>query len=196
MTRKLFALATTLSLSLLTAPALADWQLVAQESHLSFASIKAGDVGEVHHFKGLDGAVKDDGSVSVEIDLASVETLIDIRNERMQKMLFNVADFPLATIAGKVDLQQLEALAPGESAQTDVSMNLKLVGESNEIDAPLMITRLSGKRVMVQPVALVMLDAADYDLLAGVEKLREIAGLDSISTAVPVSFTFVFEDGS
>ena len=195
MIQKLSASAAFLALALHAAPALADWQLVEGDSRLSFASIKGGDIGEVHHFKKLSGAVKDDGTVSVDINLASVETLIDIRNERMQKMLFNVADFPLATVSAKVDMAQLQALVPGESAMADVEATLSLVGESNTIDAPLMVTRLSADKVMVQPVNLVMLDAAEYDLINGVEKLREIAGLDSISTAVPVTFAFVFQNG-
>jgi hypothetical protein len=35
-------------------------------------------------------------------------------------------------------------------------------------------------------------DAAKFGLSDGVEKLREIAGLDSISHAVPVSFVMTF----
>ena len=39
----------------------------------------------------------------------------------------------------------------------------------------------------------VLLRAADFDLVAGLEKLRGIAGLDSISTAVPVTVRLVWQ---
>jgi hypothetical protein len=39
----------------------------------------------------------------------------------------------------------------------------------------------------------VIVNAANLGLADGLEKLREIAGLPSISKAVPVSFVLVFE---
>ena len=38
----------------------------------------------------------------------------------------------------------------------------------------------------------VLISAADFGLESGVEALREVAGLNVISTAVPVSFQLVF----
>ena len=37
------------------------------------------------------------------------------------------------------------------------------------------------------------LNAADFDIGAGIEKLMDVAKLPSISTAVPVSFNLVFK---
>jgi len=36
-------------------------------------------------------------------------------------------------------------------------------------------------------------NASQVGLLAGIEKLRELAGLPSISPAVPVTFSLIFE---
>ena len=38
----------------------------------------------------------------------------------------------------------------------------------------------------------IIVNAADFELGAGIAKLQELAGLDSISTAVPVSARLVF----
>jgi len=46
--------------------------------------------------------------------------------------------------------------------------------------------------VMVASTKPLIVDAAKFGMTEGVEKLREIAGLQSISNAVPVSFVMTF----
>ena len=70
----------------LASSAAAHWELDNNSSTLSFVTVKADHVGEVHTFDQLSGDINDDGSVQITIELASVNTLIDIRNERMQNM--------------------------------------------------------------------------------------------------------------
>lgn len=171
----------------------ATWTLDDTMSFLSFASIKAYDIGEVHTFGDLSGTVAEDGAVEVAIDLGSVNTGIDIRNERMREVLFNVGQFPVARIAATVPLNNLEEMAVGDSAVRDVTARLSMGGETNDLSTPLMITRLGEGRVMVQPLQLLMVQADDYALGEGVRKLREIAGLEHISHAVPATFTLFFD---
>ncbi|MQX35642.1 YceI family protein [Roseospira navarrensis] len=170
----------------------ATWTLDGATSFLSFASIKAQDIGEVHSFGDLSGSVGEDGSAEVAIDLASVSTGIDLRNERMREMLFNVAQFPVATISANVPLDSLMEMPVGDSAVRDVTAQLTLAGESNDLAMPMMVTRLGEGRVMVQPLQLLMVQADDYALGEGIRKLREVAGLEHISHAVPATFTLVF----
>ena len=59
-----------------------DWTLDGEASKLAFGSVKKDAVGESHHFSGLSGGVAD-GIATISVDLASLETWIDIRNERM-----------------------------------------------------------------------------------------------------------------
>jgi len=171
----------------------ATWTLDNAASFLSFASIKAEDIGEVHSFGSLSGSVTEDGTTTVTIDLASVSTGIDLRNERMREMLFHTAQFPVATVTATVPLDSLDGLAVGDSAVRDVTAQLSLAGESNDLPTPLMITRLSEGRVMVQPLRLLMVRADDYALGEGIDALRDMAGLGHISHAVPATFTLVFE---
>ena len=78
--------------ALLLSPATwADWTLDNAGSRLSFVSIKATNVAEVHTFDALSGSVGGDGHARVVIQLASVNTLIPIRDERMREMLFQTA---------------------------------------------------------------------------------------------------------
>ena len=89
---------------LLTNAAQAQWSLDNDSSTLSFVTVKADHVGEVHTIDHLTGTIEDDGAVEITIELASVNTMIDIRNERMQAMLFETNLFPESTIAGSIDL--------------------------------------------------------------------------------------------
>ena len=75
-------------LLLFSSPAFSDWNLVTEESKLNFISIKASNIAEIHSFKKISGSVKENGEAQLTINLASLETLIPIRNERMGKLLF------------------------------------------------------------------------------------------------------------
>ena len=95
------------------------WSVSADESKIAFASIKKDKVGEVHHFKTISGGVSADGAAKIEIDLASVETWIDIRNERMGEHVFN--GMGPATLTANVDMAALEALPVGGTTSDEVS---------------------------------------------------------------------------
>ena len=96
----------------------AHWVLVKQDSRLDFASIKKGNLGEVHHFEALKGGVDENGKVNVTIDLSSVQTYVDIRNERLKEFLFETAKFPVATITTIIEPDQFESLGIGQKAAT------------------------------------------------------------------------------
>lgn len=173
------------------------WTLDAESSSLSFASIKKGDVGEVHHFTKLAGSISNDGAATVSIDLASVETWADIRNERMRDFLFEVAKFPQATVTVTFDAaaqQTLKGLKPGAVTTVAAPLMLALHGQTQKIDAELTVARLSATRVLVTPREFVMLDARKFGLEDGLKKLMELAQLPSISAAVPVTFALVFTE--
>ena len=81
----------TSTLLILAAPlSFAEWTL-SPDSSVKFLSTKNTNITEVHEFTQVSGSVSDQGSAKIAIDLSSVETGIEIRNERMQSMLFNVS---------------------------------------------------------------------------------------------------------
>ncbi len=171
------------------------WDLNGELSSLSFASVKAGNVGEVHRFRSLSGSVNDDGAVSVAIDLASVDTLIPIRDERMRELLFEVVQFPSASVTASVSVADVLGAPLGSVVPAAVEGVLRLRDSELPLTMQLSIARLTEDRIVVSSAQPVMLNAASLGLVAGIEKLREIAGLPSISNAVPVSFVLVFDRG-
>ena len=184
---------TLLLLLLLTASqAFAGWTLDNTGSRLSFVTVKAQNVAEVHSFTQLSGEVNSTGIATVIIQLASVDTLIEVRDERMREVLFQTDVFPAATVSTGIDLAELNTLAAGTSSVVPVELMLSLGGLEFPLTAELLVTRLATDRMLISTFKPIIVNAANVALAEGVEKLREIAGLPSISNAVPVTFVLQF----
>ena len=192
---KLTKLAKTLSLIALFAStsALAGWQLDNDASQVYFISIKKSAIGEIHHFTSVSGMLSDSGEANLDIDLASVETNIGIRNERMQKMLFETNLFPKASIKGKFDANRIRKLRAGDHFTVQQQASLELHGEKQMINTQIRVVKLTSQRVLVSTIKPIILNVGDYKLYQGVEKLKEVAGLPSIASAVPITFSLVFK---
>ena len=190
---KIVSLLITASL-LAAGPCFAAWTLDNETSQVSFVSVKAGDAGEVHRFRQISGALSADGNASVTIQLASVDTLIPLRDERMREMLFQTNLFPTASLSANVDMDALNEIAPGESMDMTANLKLDLHGQQIELPAEMIVARLGDRSLMVSSRKPVIVNAASVDLVDGIEALREVANLPSISKAVPVSFVLTFEE--
>jgi hypothetical protein len=186
-----FNLLAALLTLLASAQAAAQWTLSADDSSLSFISVKAEHIAEVHSFARLSGEIDSGGEAVVSIDLTSVQTGIDIRNERMQSMLFNTDMYPRAQVSAEVDAAALSSMAVGESAVLEVPLAINLHGEVLTLSAPLRVSHVQGG-LRVDTLAPIIVKADAFALVDGIESLREIAGLPSISRSVPVSFSLLF----
>lgn len=173
------------------APA-SDWSVNTEASMLSFVSTKLGDIDEEHEVPGLSGAISADGAFRIEIALDTHESFIDIRNERMAEHLFRTAQYPVATATGQLEMRQFMNLANGTSHTVSLPFQLDMVGQSIALRAEVEVTRVSEGLVRVSTVEPITVEAADLGLVDGINTLRELAGLDSINTDVPVSFTLEF----
>ena len=170
----------------------AQWSLDNEASTLSFVTVKVEHVAEVHTFDRLNGSISTNGAVNIEIELASVNTLVPIRNERMQSMLFETNLFPTATIAGNVDITTFVGMSPGDYEKVALTFDLALRNQSKTYTTEVMVTRIDSG-LMVSTIKPIVVTADSFDLLSGVEALREVAGLPSISRATPVSFQLILE---
>ena len=90
-------------------------ELVKEESVLNFVTVKNDAVAELMSFSSLTGSIDDaTGKAELIVDLSSVETGIDIRNDRMREHLFQIDKFPSATYSATVEMANLNAMAVGE----------------------------------------------------------------------------------
>ncbi len=170
----------------------ANWVLSNQESEIYFVSVKKSNVAEVHSFKDFTGNIDNEGHVKITIALDGVETLIPIRNERMRKMLFETAIYPNATITAKIDVNALDALTVGSVLVQNGDITLALHGRKTVLKAQLQAVMLAGNKLLVSTVKPVILNLGNYNLVEGVEALRKVAKLPSISIAVPGTVNLIF----
>ena len=183
-------------LAALPLSAFGDWKLIPGESHIAFATIKNSAVVESHTFERFSGEVTLAGAANIRVDLVSVETRIPIRNERMGTLLFNADQCPSLDISSKLDTKGLANMEEGGSTHLEVPAKINLHGTEANILLPLVVTRLSSKRFQVVTTKPVIAYASQFGLTKGVEALRLIAKLATITPAVPVTFSLIFEQAS
>ncbi|PLK24113.1 YceI family protein [Porphyrobacter sp. TH134] len=170
-----------------------DWTLDPAGSRLSYVSIKAGEVAEANGFDTLSGRVAADGTATLSIDLASVNTGVDVRNERMREIFFGVAEFPQATVTAKLDPAAFAGLAVGQSLTRPLKASVAIKGATGDIATDVLVTRVAADRVTVVPTAPVIISTDMFGLTDEVGELRALAQLPSITPAVPVTFALSFK---
>ena len=197
MQRHIAYLVTTMAgiLMLISNSALAtDWVLNSKESRLNFISVKKTHIAEIHQFKELKGELDGQGNFSFEIDLNSVDTNIDIRNERMREYLFQsgLKQFSQATVSANIDTAVVDGLTVGANTVLAVDASLSLHGQTKPLSLELSVSRLADDELLVVSTKPVIIKAEDFALVSGIDKLKELAKLPSISHAVPVTFELLF----
>lgn len=155
-----------------------------------FGSIKKDKIGEVNSFSGLKGTVDADGKADVTIDLTTLETNIDIRNERMLEHVFKGAGE--AQLTAQLDMDEVKGLAVGEMAVVDVEGALSLLGVSTELDLEMVVVRLAENKVMALSNDMVFVGTEELGVTAGIDKLMELAKLPGITRTSPVTLRLVF----
>ncbi|WP_017664335.1 YceI family protein [Porphyrobacter sp. AAP82] len=171
------------------------WTLDPATSRLAYVSIKAGEVAENNRFDTLSGSVAADGTASLGIDLASVSTGAEIRDERMREVFFAVAENPAATVTAKLDPARFAGLAVGQSVLRPLKAEVTIKGASAEVETEVLVTRTAEDRVLVVSAAPVIVSTDMFGLTDELGELRAMAQLPSITPAVPVTFTLAFRRG-
>ncbi len=191
MLTKLIHAASLSAAILFSGAAVADtWTLDGENSRLAFGSVKKDKIGEVHNFENLSGAVAADGSVTVDIDLTSVQTNIDIRNERINEHVFG--GMAAAKLTAQLDMDALNAIAVGGMSTVDIEGSLAFLGQSVDIEAEMFVVRVSESQVLVTSNDMLFVSAEDLGISAGIDKLMELAKLPGITRTSPVTVRMVF----
>ena len=166
----------------------AGWVIDPEGSYVGFASVKNDLIAENHSFTQITGAIEDSGDANIVIALASVETLVPIRNERMQAILFEVMQYPDVTVTANLDLDEFTSLGLGESKTDTILLGVNLHGTDLSKNVLVKVTRSSDNAYEVTSLGPIVIHASQFALSDGLESLRKIAGLLSIDLMVPVTF--------
>lgn len=173
-----------------------DWGLDSRASHLAYVSIKAGEFAEANRFDRLTGSVTAEGAARVEVALASVDTGVEIRDQRMREIFFEVAEFPTAVITAQLDPAKFAGLEVGKAMVQSLAATVEMKGMEAPIDARVQIARVSDERMIVTTTQPIIITTDMFGLTDELGELRALAQLPSISPAVPVTFTLVFQRSS
>ncbi len=169
------------------------WNLNPKSSFVYIQSVKKGKLFETHQFQAVDGQISKDGAARITIELASLETNIDIRNVRMRFLLFETFKFPNAVITAQLDKGKLRDLLNRTRTTYPLKLKLSLHGITKTIETNVLATRIYANAVSVSSTKPIIINAADFGLAGGIAKLAEAAGGISIVPAASISFDFVFE---
>ncbi|WP_258240480.1 YceI family protein [Pseudidiomarina homiensis] len=169
----------------------ADWTLDSERSTLHFVSVKNDTIAEIHRFTKLSGEMND-GELQVTIPVASIDTAIPIRNERMLEHLFNADEYASVTATATIPTEIYDIETATGTLPVVVPMKVFIAGEAVEVDAALQVTKLDADHVVATTSQPVLINASEFKLVAGINKLQEIAGLQAIDHVIPVTFTVQF----
>lgn len=186
---RLFSFALALILSNIT---IADWSLQ-QPSSIHFLTNKNTHFVETHSFKKFDGSINNSGYATVAIELSSVDTRITIRDERMGEHLFEISRFAQATFEAEIPSAVLEQVNAGTQTRYELKGKVSLHGEQTKTECLVMISPNTDGTITVTSITPMIIDADNFGLVAGINKLQEIAGLKSITRTVPVTFSLTFK---
>lgn len=184
------AVACSLSLLSATAASAAGWTVDSDASVLGFGSIKGNTTGEAHTISGVAGKVAADGTATLTLDLTTIQTNIDIRNERIGEHIFKGA--ANATLTAAIDLEAMEGLAVGEYMVTEVEGDLALIGEPLPVYLDMFIMRTADDQVIATSNSMLFISTEELGIDAGIDVLKALANLDGITRSFPVTMRFVF----
>ena len=172
----------------------ATWQLNNSKSSLNFTSTKNATITEENKFDQFGGTVDDaTGQAALQVSLNSVDTRIAIRDERMRELLFETARFPQATFTTKLDPKTLAELKDNQPHTLPVKGTLDLHGVKHDIQTNVIAQQMDANTIQVKNAEPLILNTNEYNMATGVAALQKLAGLQNISSSVPVSFNLTFE---
>jgi len=179
------------SLLVLSQATFADWVLDKDKSVLNFTTTKNASKTEIQSFEIMQGRIKGNQAI-LKVDLSSVDTGIDIRDERLRTLFFNIAKFPEATASLKIESADIKAIKLGYSQEMSVDAVIDLYGVKQTLPVVVQVTQLKEGKLLVFSKQPLIVKLSKFSLLEGLNKLRDIAKLQSINAAVPVTFSLLF----
>jgi polyisoprenoid-binding protein YceI len=168
-----------------------DWTLNKQVSNLTFTTTKNASKTEVQSFQQISGTIKRNVA-SLVVNLNSVSTGIEIRDERLKDLFFETKLFPQAVVKIKLSNSGIEMMKVGDIKQVELEAELSIHGVKQKAMVSTQIIYLESNKLLVNSIKPLVINLQAFKLLKGVNLLCEIAHLKSINAAVPVTFNLMF----
>ena len=172
-------------------PAIADWHAIGDTSSIYAVSIKSTHLAELHQFTIHSAQLTDTGNFTLKVELASVLSGAEHRNQLLQDVLFEVAKYPLVELSTTLSMDWLAELPIATVTSLGIDAQLALHGITQPLALSLHIVKLSESQFWVTNAQPVLLDLTEFGYQKGLQKLTKLSNLDSISTAVPLTFSLL-----
>lgn len=171
-------------------------QWVSNDNAITFLTTKVNQenasITEQSSFQNSQARLDESGNFILEIDLNSVQTNVEIRDERLRDWVFQTDKFAQAKVSATLDVKALEQLAVGEVLKLQQPLVLDVHGEQVDLQADLAIQKVADDKLMVSTLSPVIVDTSALDMKDGVAELVKVMALSSIVQQVPVSFNAQF----
>lgn len=167
------------------------WTLAPELSKLNVQSVKNQTKVESSSFASFEGAIAPDGQATVNIQLNSIDTGVDLRNVRMRFLFFETFKFPEAVVTVHLDPAMLGDLEHRRRLTLPMPFELDLHGLSKELETEVVVTLLTDQLVSVASSRPISIATGLFDLTDGLRKLEEAASVSVIPSG-SVTFDFVF----
>jgi len=174
----------------LSTGALADWSIDNSRSQVNLVSTKKVSIAENFHFDTVSGSLSDSGKLEVVIDLNSISTGVDIRNQRIKQNLFQTGLFASATFSAALTPKTLNTLKQGGLVQTQVVGMLDFHGVKSQLTIAVDVMA-NGDTLLASTRKPVLINGGQFGLEGGFANLSQVMGGIDISRSVPVSFNLV-----
>lgn len=171
-------------------------QWVSNDNAITFLTTKVNQenasITEQSSFQNSQARLDESGNFILEIDLNSVQTNVEIRDERLRDWVFQTDKFAQAKVSATLDVKALEQLAVGEVLKLQQPLVLDVHGEQVDLQADLAIQKVAEDKLMVSTLSPVIVDTSAVNMKDGVAELVKVMALSSIVQQVPVSFNAQF----
>lgn len=165
------------------------WTLDQAQSILRFQTIKNVSKVELHKFHSFRGAISEDGSAEVVIDLDSVETNVDMRNVRLRFILFETFENPEAKISLQIPRAAIADLEQVRRKRLTLPYTMEFVGLRKTFETEVVVTLIDDNTVSVASAKPISYTIPEFGLEERLQRLEETVDVDVIPSA---TFTFNF----
>ena len=172
------------------------WVLNPSLSNVYMQTVKSNAIFETHRFNSVEGDIDKDDNATVRIDLASINSGIDVRDVRMRFMLFETFKFPRATITAKLDRAKLQGVLESTRIEYPLRLSLDLHGTLNTFATQVWVTRLDASTVSVSTIEPIVVPAEKVGLTGNIARLMEVINGTQIAAGASITFDLVFGTGN
>jgi polyisoprenoid-binding protein YceI len=110
----------------------------------------------------------------------------------MKKYLFETEKYSSANFTTQLDKTLLKGLQVGQNKQLSLSGTVDFHGLQQAVTIDVNVVKLTADKILVNTIKPFFIKADAFGVVAGINKLKELASLPSIDYVAPVSFSITF----